>query len=690
MTDKPEGPQNPSGGWFPPVKINNPYERGDPFHAYFNAFGAVVGLISADLAAFLWYADTGSAAQGALLGYIAGKAGTDPFGNNFAQGTNLVGGGGMANPMTAANDLIKGGTGGAPQRLAGPTADGQFLGREAGVVGWFAAGGGMTDPMTATGDTIYSADNAGTPARLPIGPPGDVYTSVGGVPAWATLATGAAVLPFKVLTPSGDTTGTTDYNNFVAAQNALPSGGIIFLAPGIFYTKNQWTVKMDTILNAVGHVKGSPVCLRGSPSSVVCGVGTFLTGVINYHRDVSYGAQYNQPADNAGGFIDGGIVIDGTFCTGNSVGLDVGDARGIRIDVTCQNFDATSQVGCQIINRVSWTEKSWFRIEFYNNDTACRLTTNLGSSGDHSNEYNNYDFTLFANQNQQGIVVDGTNQGGCNLWLKGNMCQTTATSGPPSAGSYGHPVAALSIINDAGITDPAGHRWYFGSIWMKIEGNQTSQFPTGSVFPYGIYSDGVGYVRSCAGLISHSLTDSNINGAEFSFTGAIYGDTALASAVTAGLVGTDGSGVIIEESVSATGTVLIVENTGTGATSVPIQFIGKNAGDHLFGVFVAGETNARWKVDSGGDVQWGAGGGSVTDVDIKRTAVGTLTMADGTNGNNNVVLKIAGSSGANQSALFIANGAQPATPTGGGMLFVSGGALKYIGSSGTVTTIAPA
>ena len=36
------------------------------------------------------------------------------------------------------------------------------------------------------------------------------------------------------------------------------------------------------------------------------------------------------------------------------------------------------------------------------------------------------------------------------------------------------------------------------------------------------------------------------------------------------------------------------------------------------------------------------------------------------------------------------NGAAPATPTGGGVLYVEGGALKYIGSSGTITTIAPA
>ncbi len=39
---------------------------------------------------------------------------------------------------------------------------------------------------------------------------------------------------------------------------------------------------------------------------------------------------------------------------------------------------------------------------------------------------------------------------------------------------------------------------------------------------------------------------------------------------------------------------------------------------------------------------------------------------------------------------FIANSSEPATPTGGGILFVASGALKYKGSSGTITTLANA
>lgn len=43
-----------------------------------------------------------------------------------------------------------------------------------------------------------------------------------------------------------------------------------------------------------------------------------------------------------------------------------------------------------------------------------------------------------------------------------------------------------------------------------------------------------------------------------------------------------------------------------------------------------------------------------------------------------------------QGVVFISNGSPTDNPKGGGYLFVESGALKYKGSNGTVTTIAPA
>lgn len=53
---------------------------------------------------------------------------------------------------------------------------------------------------------------------------------------------------------------------------------------------------------------------------------------------------------------------------------------------------------------------------------------------------------------------------------------------------------------------------------------------------------------------------------------------------------------------------------------------------------------------------------------------------------------VTGSFGSGKSVIFIANATvtPSANPTGGGILYVEGGALKYRGPSGSITTIAPA
>lgn len=77
--------------------------------------------------------------------------------------------------------------------------------------------------------------------------------------------------------------------------------------------------------------------------------------------------------------------------------------------------------------------------------------------------------------------------------------------------------------------------------------------------------------------------------------------------------------------------------------------------------------------DHSGDQVWTAEGGLSTDAG--NINVGNMTTP----------------SGSPDNCILIANGTHPTgTPSGGGVLFVEGGALKYIGSSGTETTIASA
>lgn len=98
-------------------------------------------------------------------------------------GTWVQSGGGMSNPMTTNQDLIVGGTSGAPARL-GVGSNTQVLTITAGVVGWGASPSGFTNPMTQIGDMI-SGGTAGAAIRVPIGANSQVLTVVGGQPGWA-------------------------------------------------------------------------------------------------------------------------------------------------------------------------------------------------------------------------------------------------------------------------------------------------------------------------------------------------------------------------------------------------------------------------------------------------------------------------------------------------------------------------
>jgi hypothetical protein len=63
---------------------------------------------------------------------------------------------------------------------------------------------GMTNPMTTTGDSIYSSSGS-TPARLGIGSTGQVLTVAGGIPSWATPASGGGMTLIAETVANADT-----------------------------------------------------------------------------------------------------------------------------------------------------------------------------------------------------------------------------------------------------------------------------------------------------------------------------------------------------------------------------------------------------------------------------------------------------------------------------------------------------
>lgn len=114
-----------------------------------------------------------------------------------AVGKVLDGDVGMSNPMTAAGDIIVGGTDGEPEKLVKGT-DGKVLKMVSGAPAWADDAGGMENPMTAAGDMIIGgADGAAT--RLPKGTDGQVLTLASGAPAWAAAQGGGGGDIYKTM-----------------------------------------------------------------------------------------------------------------------------------------------------------------------------------------------------------------------------------------------------------------------------------------------------------------------------------------------------------------------------------------------------------------------------------------------------------------------------------------------------------
>jgi hypothetical protein len=138
--------------------------------------------------------------------------------------------------------------------------------------------------------------------------------------------------------------------------------------------------------------------------------------------------------------------------------------------------------------------------------------------------------------------------------------------------------------------------------------------------------------------------------------------------------------------------------SGTQGDVVADTMLGRQAAANLR----QGAADAAAPVAQTSSVQSVVAGTSNT-AGANRTYSGSQGTGTGLGGNHTFTVATAGSSGTSQNSqqtalrieqdrsVFVANAsAEPATPSGGGVFYVQDGALKYKGSSGTVTTIANA
>ncbi len=150
---------------------------------------------------------------------------------------------------------------------------------------WSADSAGMTNPMTTTGDTIYSSSGS-TPARLGIGTTGQVLTVSGGVPTWATAASGSlTLLSTTTLTGSSVTVSSISgsYQNLFIRIEDLGTGGAVGIC--------RMTVNSITSYLAVGIDSGTGAIFSTGANIPISGNrgmkdtgGDYKSAVINIYN----------------------------------------------------------------------------------------------------------------------------------------------------------------------------------------------------------------------------------------------------------------------------------------------------------------------------------------------------------------------------------------------------------------------
>lgn len=217
----------------------------------------------------------------------------------------------------------------------------------------------------------------------------------------------------RLITPSGDTSGTTDTATLavIAATATTANPVTVQLSGGIFYVTSMPQVTpyfhilgsgMTTVINDVGVGPGSCLVIRDP--------------------------NFNAPGGNIGGFY-----LDGTNHTGTArVGVECGDIRFLRLtDIRVVNYNKTSDIGVWLVNKTHYTERLFTDNFSVDNCTSHVVIDQIaGGSVTTSHSYSELKFVIAALVNQDGFVFqNGVTGNGCKLSLKGNFFTGTGNTG---------------------------------------------------------------------------------------------------------------------------------------------------------------------------------------------------------------------------------------------------------------------
>lgn len=289
---------------------------------------------------------------------------------------------------------------------------------------------------------------------------------------------------------------TDDTAAFQAAVNRAPTGSVVYLPAGSYLLSSTVTVPPQVSL--LGSGPGTVISYTGS--------GACLS---QHGSNASF-----TPTFRTNGFLRD-FTIDGSNAAAGAIGLDIGDGWGINVDITIRHFNGAGSIGLYLVNRSIWSEKCRFVASVQD---CTNLVVVDVQGGLPSHVYSDYQFYLFANANQNGIVLNnGAELSSSTIFVRGNF-QTSNSALTNSA---------LSIANDGSTA-----HIHYSLIHFAVEndGGLTNS-------PQPIIIGANGYLQECTGLLSFLSTGgtnwaaSTLNGG-WNFKGLINGDATLRAVTT--------------------------------------------------------------------------------------------------------------------------------------------------------------
>ncbi len=499
--------------------------------------------------------------------------------------------------------------------------------------------------------TISVASAAGLSVGMLVS---DMTAYVGGtspIPA-ATIITNIAgttiTLSKAIVSPgvaNGDTITFYGTPTALTTSAATGSGNVLTFAAVPYYIiagLSVYDLTAPSVIPAgttVTSVTAATVTLSANVTGAGVGSGhriNFVTSQPNYMTVIGSGATGNRYGTVFLGRNQDSVVIGGPAVT-TTAGLSIGSSNYARAALNLAQSTPTSPVNGDV-----WVSSAGFNAQF--NNVSYLLSSTLYYTAPQTNGYTPW---------------------GSNIWVGRNVGNTTlAPSSSIAQASYNTAVGA-----GCGQALTTG---YNNTFLGQSSGNQVNTGHDNTLIGYGI----------CPALTS---------GIDNTAVGAQVG-AALNTGSLNVLLGYSAGQALT----AGTNNTIIGTSIGNAMTTAyGNTFIGS-----AVGMGVAGSANTMIGFSIGGGITSGANntiiGGSLNGLS---NISNNIIVADGAgnrrfnaDSNGNIGLNGHDQYGGGAGVIYVSNATTAPTtnPTGGGILFVSGGALKYRGSNGTVTTLAAA